>query len=102
MFYQYPLCKWLSKNKDGVFVLKLQGHIKYVGTTFDAAHQKKMKKVIKYLLTNSSSPLQKAYEMRTIVSVKWMYENDQTKAKELKEQLEKKYKLTDKNKWNPA
>lgn len=102
MFYQYPLCKWLSKNKDGVFVLKLQGHVKYVGTTFDDAHPKKMKKAIKFLLTNSTSPLQKAYEMRKLVAVKWMYEDDQTKAKEIKEQLEKKYKLTDKNKWIPA
>ena len=100
MFVQYPLCKWLSKNKDGVFVLKLQGHIMYVGTTFDEGHKKKMRKAIKYLLTNPSSPLEQAYEMRSIVAVKWYYEEDEERALKRKEELKKKYKLDQKEKWS--
>jgi len=100
MFVQYPLCKWLSKNKDGVFILKLQGHIMYVGTTFDEGHQMKMKKAIKYLLTNPASPLEQANEMRDIVAVKWIYEDNKDKALELKETLKEKYKLTKHEKWS--
>lgn len=99
MFVQYPLCKWFSKNKDGVFILKLQGHIMYVGTTFEEGHNKKMRKAIKYLLTNPSSPLEQAYEMRSIVAVKWIYEEDEEKAEKRKQDLKKKYKLDQHEKW---
>lgn len=92
MFWKFPLGLWFAPKKDGLFIVKFQGRIKYVGIAFTSETGGHIKKTLKTLFKRDNQSPGFMYTNSDLCSVKYLPMQSYDQAKVKMQALKEKYK----------
>lgn len=92
MFIKYPFSLYVAPKKDGVFVVKHQGRVRYIGVAFEKETGRNLKQEVKFLYRNPKGEVDFMQSMRELTSVHYIPMNSYEEALEEREKLILKHK----------
>ncbi len=92
MFLKYPFSLLAAPKKDGVFVVKHQGKVRYIGVAFKEETGKNLKQQVKFLYKNEKGEVDFMQSMRELTSIHFIPMDSYEEALLEREILIEKYK----------
>lgn len=92
LFTPYPLCKTFAPKEDGIFIVKKQGRVAYVGLAYKKETGKNIKEALKSLFKSGNDVHEHFYDMREIMAVKTVKGLSYEEALKKQQELIKKHK----------
>ncbi|MEC9485389.1 MAG: hypothetical protein UMR38_05900 [Candidatus Izemoplasma sp.] len=93
MYWKFPLGKWFAPRKDGLYIVKMQGRVKYIGIAFKNQTGRNIKQDVKYHFNHENTDADFMYTFRQLCSVKTIpmdsYEAAEVEQQRLKETYQK-------------
>ena len=94
MFLKYPMSLWLAPKKNGLYIVKHQGEIRYVGIAFKEHNGRNLKQEVKCQYKSSKSDIDFMYDSKKLTSIKFIPLANLEEAEIERELLIKLYRKT--------
>jgi excinuclease UvrABC nuclease subunit len=92
MYWKYPFGLWFAPKKDGVYAVRHQGRVSYIGIAFEKETGKNIKKDLKYKFKRQDSPVPFMFSTKELCSVKFIPMDNYEAALQEKQRLIEKHK----------
>ncbi|MCK4551557.1 MAG: hypothetical protein KAU02_01475 [Tenericutes bacterium] len=70
MFLKHPFCLLFAPKKDGIYIVRHNRRVRYIGVAFQEHTGKNIRQALKYHFKNDKTEITFMYEMPELTSVK--------------------------------